>query len=127
MRGFHVLLVDDNFVFNMETCEFLQERGFDVEATYNADAAMAAIDRAERLSGLVTDIDLGPGPDGFAVARYARSRHPHVPVVYVSASPDRSPARPGGRWRGVHRQAPRSRPDRDRPGPRDPARSRLIR
>ncbi len=92
MRGFHVLLVDDNFVFNLETCEFLQARGFDVEATYNADAAIAAIDRSERLSGLVTDIDLGPGPDGFAVARHARSRYPHLPVVYVSANPDLSPA-----------------------------------
>ena len=92
MRGFHVLLVDDNFVFNMETCEFLQTRGFDVQATYTAHAAMAAIDQAERLSGLVTDIDLGPGPDGFAVARYARSRYPHLPVVYVSANPDIAPS-----------------------------------
>ena len=35
---------------------------------------------------LVTDLDLGPGPNGFAVARYARQVTPDLPVVFISGT-----------------------------------------
>jgi CheY-like chemotaxis protein len=38
-----------------------------------------------RIAGLVTDIRLGGGPDGWKVARHAREAIPHLPVVYISA------------------------------------------
>jgi CheY-like chemotaxis protein len=38
---------------------------------------------------LVTDINLGPGSDGVALAAAARRLRPGLPVVYVTANPDR--------------------------------------
>jgi FixJ family two-component response regulator len=35
-------------------------------------------------SGLVTDIRLGTGPDGWDVARTARERNPELPIVYMT-------------------------------------------
>jgi CheY-like chemotaxis protein len=81
-----VLFVEDNFFCNMESCEFLRENGFIVIPAYCALAALEVIRRHERISALVTDIDLGPGRDGFEVARYARAAYPDLPVVYISSA-----------------------------------------
>jgi CheY-like chemotaxis protein len=46
---------------------------------------------------LVTDINLGPGTDGLALAAAARRVRPGLPVVYVTANPERvATARRGG-------------------------------
>jgi CheY-like chemotaxis protein len=79
-----ILCVDDDFISNMETCEFLRGSGFAVSEVYCAYAAFEAIDRHGYLSGLVTDIDLGAGASGFEVARRARAVHPSLPVVFIS-------------------------------------------
>lgn len=84
-RG-HVLFVDDNFICSFENCEFLRQEGFSVLAVYTAPAALEHINRHQILSGLVTDIDLGPGDDGFAVARWARAAYPDLPVVFISGT-----------------------------------------
>ena len=86
MHQFRVLLVEDNFILNMECCEFLRESGMFVAEAYCAAAAFEVLDRPGRLSGLVTDIDLGVGPDGFEVARRARAAYPDIPVVYISGT-----------------------------------------
>ncbi len=84
LTGHRILFVDDNFICNLEAREFLQAQGMAVEAVYCAAAALEAIERRGQLSALVTDIDLGEGPDGFEVARRARAVHPHLPVIYIS-------------------------------------------
>jgi CheY-like chemotaxis protein len=81
-----ILLVEDNVIQNLELCEFLRGLGHQVRPVYCGKAAFEAIDRHERLIALVTDIDLGPGPDGVDVARYARAFSSHLPVVFVSAA-----------------------------------------
>ena len=86
MHQFRVLLVEDNFILNMECCEFLRECGMFVTEAYCAAAAFETINRPGRLSALVTDIDLGPGPDGFEVARRARAAYPDIPIVYMSGT-----------------------------------------
>lgn len=79
----HVLLVDDDYVVNLAICEYLREAGFPVETAYTGFGALAALRRRPPWA-LVTDIDLGPGADGFDVARFARASHPGLPVVYIS-------------------------------------------
>jgi DNA-binding NtrC family response regulator len=81
----HVLIVDDDYVINLELHEFLQESGFAVESVYSAATAFAALKRHPPWA-LVTDLDLGAGPDGFDVARYARGVHPGMPVVFISGT-----------------------------------------
>ena len=86
MQGIRVLFVDDNFLFNLDIREFLQNKGCAVEAVFCASAAFEAIDRGRYLTALVTDIDLGSGPDGFDVACHARAAYPLLPVVYISGT-----------------------------------------
>lgn len=86
MQESRVLVVDDDFIVNLNIRELLQAGGADVESVYCASAAFEAIDRHPRPSALVTDIELGPGPSGFDVARYARAAYPTLPVVYVSGT-----------------------------------------
>jgi CheY-like chemotaxis protein len=84
LSGHRILFVDDNFICNLETREFLQAQGMAVAAAYCGAAALQMIDRGDRLSALVTDIDLGDGPDGFQIARRARAVYPGLPVVFIS-------------------------------------------
>lgn len=79
-----ILSVDDDFVSNMETCEFLRSQGFAVSEVYCAFAAIETIERRYVLSGLVTDIELGAGANGFDVARRAREVYSSLPVVFIS-------------------------------------------
>lgn len=81
-----IIFVDDDFICNLDICEILREADFKVVTTYCASAAFEAIAKGGHLSGLVTDIDLGPGADGFEVARRARAAYPHLPVVYISGT-----------------------------------------
>ena len=48
--------------------------------------AIAALRDGHTFRGLVTDINLGTGPDGWAVARIAREVTPGLPVVYLSGA-----------------------------------------
>ena len=86
MSGLRILVVEDDFILNQTLSEHLQECGFNVESVYCGAAAFEAIDRGRPLAGLVSDIDLGPGADGIAVAHRARGSYPGLPVVFVSAT-----------------------------------------
>lgn len=83
-----ILVVEDNFILNFEICEFLRGAGHEIRSVYCGQAAFEAINRHEHLLALLTDIDLGPGPDGVDVARYARAFSPRLPVVFISAARD---------------------------------------
>ena len=86
MIGIRVLVVDDDVILNFASCDFLQDNGFDVVGVHCAADAFAAVERASRLSALVTDIELGVGPNGFDVAHRARAANPRLPVVFVSGT-----------------------------------------
>lgn len=81
-----IIFVDDDFICNLDICEILREADFGVVTTYCAADAFEAIAKADKLSGLVTDIDLGPGADGFEVARRARAAYPDLPIIYISGT-----------------------------------------
>ncbi|MDB5433072.1 MAG: response regulator receiver protein [Caulobacter sp.] len=86
MTESYILFVEDSRMCMMETSELLRDHGFNVLEAHCAQEAFEALQGAEFLTALVTDIDLGEGPDGFEVARRARIIHPGLPVVYVSGS-----------------------------------------
>jgi CheY-like chemotaxis protein len=94
MDGTHVLLVEDDMIISLELHEFLQDSGFTVEAAYSGAGALAAIGRHAPWA-LVTDLDLGRGPDGFEVARSARVARPGLPVVFMSGTMEARHAREG--------------------------------
>jgi CheY-like chemotaxis protein len=80
-----VLLVDDEPLILASAQDALEEGGYTIAAVDNGSDAVAFIDtRVDELSCLVTDIRLGDGPDGWAVAHHARERRPDLPVVYMT-------------------------------------------
>lgn len=81
-----LLLVEDEALILMIAQEALEEGGYTVLTAADGNEAMALLDdRHEQILGLVTDIRLGGSPDGWELARHARSLNHHVPVVYATA------------------------------------------
>lgn len=81
-----VLLVEDEFLICEMMAEALVEHGFDVWAVSNARDALEHLIAGAPCDVLLTDLNLGPGLDGSALARRARELRPALPVVYVSGS-----------------------------------------
>uniref|UniRef100_B0SVJ8 Response regulator receiver protein n=1 Tax=Caulobacter sp. (strain K31) TaxID=366602 RepID=B0SVJ8_CAUSK len=86
MNAHQILFVEDDPLISLSASEFIRDRGFRVLDADCALDAMKVIDRHGYLSALVTDVDLGPGQDGFALARQVRTAYPHLPVVFVSGT-----------------------------------------
>jgi CheY-like chemotaxis protein len=86
MTGSVVILLVEDEAFIQDLVELvLQEGGFAVVKASSGDEAMAMLeaDKTE-FHALVSDINLGRGPTGWAVAKRARELNEHLPVVYVT-------------------------------------------
>ena len=84
-----VLLVEDDAMVRLTLADFLEAAGLDFLETDNAEDALAIIeDSGRRIDVLCTDLDLGPGDDGLALAKKARLRQPELLVVYETGSPE---------------------------------------
>lgn len=80
-----LLLVEDSIEIRALVQDALEEAGFQLETASNGREALAALEKAEtEFRGLVTDVNLGDGPDGWEVAKHARELNPTIPVVYMS-------------------------------------------
>jgi CheY-like chemotaxis protein len=80
-----ILVAEDDRRLLDSTQEALEQGGFRVRAATSGEEAIHLIWHMEQpIIGLVTDIHLGTGPDGWEVARTARERNPALPVVYMT-------------------------------------------
>ena len=85
-----VLVVEDEPLIRALVAEVLEDAGFAVTEAADGEEAMAVLDGlTDPPTVLATDINLGPGTDGIALATEARDRWPGLPVVYITGSPDR--------------------------------------
>lgn len=82
-----ILVVDDDVRTARLLARMLQEDGFDVELAIDGAAAINRLARSPIPDILVTDLRM-PHADGVAVASYARSRRPGIPVLLVTGYPD---------------------------------------
>jgi CheY-like chemotaxis protein len=81
-----LLVVEDNPLVLMLLATTFEDEGFAVEEAADGAAALAALNRpGAPFDALVTDIDLGQGPDGRMVAQAARRMAPELPVLFVTA------------------------------------------
>ncbi|MCW5713984.1 MAG: response regulator [Bauldia sp.] len=78
-----ILVVDDDAEILSLLRDVLTDDGFRVLAVGSA-AAAAMLLAAEAIDLLITDIDLGAGDDGLALAVDARATRPLLPVIYIS-------------------------------------------
>lgn len=82
-----LLYVEDEFLIQEMLVTALEEAGFHVLVANNGNQALEILaSPAQALNGLITDINLGAGPDGWDVSRAARELTSGLPVVYVSAA-----------------------------------------
>jgi DNA-binding response OmpR family regulator len=80
-----VLYVEDDELIRELSAAALEEAGFKVVAADSGSAAFEALaDDADPFCAMVTDVDLGAGPDGWEVARRGRELNDTLPVIYVS-------------------------------------------
>jgi len=77
-----LLVVDDEVLIADMLDDALVEAGFAIVTANDGNEALAVLDDpAQAVGALITDINMGSTPDGWAVARHARQRQPDLPVV----------------------------------------------
>lgn len=82
-----LLYVEDELLIQGVMIASLEDAGFKLAvADSGAQALQLLAEHGAKLRGLITDVNLGPGPDGWDVARAARESIGGLPVVYVSAA-----------------------------------------
>ncbi len=80
-----LLLVEDDPHIIDVLDDVLTAAGYEVRKAKDGVQALDAIEaNASDLRAVVTDIKLGEGPDGWAIAQRAREFIPNMPVVYMS-------------------------------------------
>lgn len=80
-----LLLADDELLVRLVMQETLEEGGFAVVQAVNGGTAMATLEeRHGEIAAVITDIRLGSGPDGWALAHRARELNASVAVIYVT-------------------------------------------
>jgi len=80
-----LLLADDELLVRLVMQETLEEGGFAILQAANGRTAMATLEqRHGEIAAIITDIRLGSGPDGWALAHRARELNASVAVVYVT-------------------------------------------
>ena len=83
------LVVEDRFLIRMTIRDLLEEAGFECAEAEDAAEALALLDSGDWVPDLlVSDYDLGPGPNGMALAEEALRRLPDLPVLFVTGNPE---------------------------------------
>jgi len=77
-----ILVVEDNPILLLDLCDQLDELGYTTVSATSAATAARLVDGS--ITALITDIELGEGPDGLALARLAARLRPGLPTVVVS-------------------------------------------
>jgi CheY-like chemotaxis protein len=82
-----ILLVEDEHLIREMLVEALEDAGFSTLVAADARAAVALFEEnRDEIRGLVTDINLDDGMDGWELACAAREQASDLPVVYVSGA-----------------------------------------
>ncbi len=87
MYGRHIVVVENEALLRDLIGKTLEGAGFSVATAANAaDAKRACL--ANDPDGLVVDIELGPGPDGFDFVTAITKENPEIAVVFLTNLPD---------------------------------------
>jgi len=82
-----LLVIDDDGRTARLLARLLKEDGYRVEVVCDGAAALARLARGPFPDAIVTDFRM-PHADGMAVAQFARSREPGIPVFIVTGYPE---------------------------------------
>jgi DNA-binding response OmpR family regulator len=88
-----LLLVEDDPALRETLSDALDDIGYDVVVACSGVQALAELEAdAAQFEEVITDINLGTGPDGWDVGRRARECVADMPVVYMSGNSDEWPS-----------------------------------
>lgn len=81
-----LLLVEDEILIRDLLQTALEDSGYSVVTVSHSGEAIQILDGigGQAISALITDVQLGEGPDGWALARTARKLQPQLPIIYMS-------------------------------------------
>jgi CheY-like chemotaxis protein len=80
-----LLIADDEPMIVMAVSQALEDGGYQVlDASTGAQASALLTERHQEICGLITDIRFGSEPDGWEVARQARSLNADIPILYMT-------------------------------------------
>lgn len=78
------LVAEDEVIVALAIEGALADVGFNVTVTHTGDEAVSALASDAQHQLLITDIRLGSGLQGWAVATRARELHPEIQVIYIT-------------------------------------------
>lgn len=82
-----LLYVEDECLIGELVETALRDAGFEVVVATHGEEALNILEaRFATICGLITDINLDEGPDGWAIARRARELVDGMPIVYMSGA-----------------------------------------
>jgi CheY-like chemotaxis protein len=84
-----ILLVEDDEAYAYSASKAIGLAGYKVITAGEFSEALRVLE-SQRVDLLLVDIVMPGQPHGFALARMARRRVPSLPVIYVTAFPDRA-------------------------------------
>ncbi len=85
MQSARLLVVEDEVIVGGVLEDALTEAGYEVFLAHDARTALRELEaNTEQFRGIITDIRLGSGPDGWEIGRRARELSPHIQVIYTS-------------------------------------------
>lgn len=87
LRGFVVLVVDDDADTLALSTTVVESFGCSVLAARSCDEALAVLDSGAHVDLVLSDVVM-PKMNGMALARIARERRPGLPVVLATGYPD---------------------------------------
>ena len=87
LRGYVVLVVDDDADNLAMSRAAVESFGCSVLAARSCDEALAILDSGAHVDIVLSDVVM-PGTSGVALARMARERRPGLPVVLATGFPD---------------------------------------
>jgi DNA-binding NtrC family response regulator len=79
-----VLLVEDEPLVRLVTAEILIEADFRVVEAANADEALTLLSAGVEVDVLLSDVEMPPGPNGYALARQVHEHWPSTEILITS-------------------------------------------
>ena len=81
-----VILLEDEWLVRLSFADYLTEAGYEVIEAGTAEDALAVLEKdAATITALITDVRLGSGMDGLALAHHAARCWPWIKLLVVSA------------------------------------------
>lgn len=85
-RAGTVLVIEDEVILRMDTCEYLRSKGYHVIEAATAEEAMAVLSARDPVDVVFCDVQLPGSIGGLSFTVWAREHFPSMPVILTSGN-----------------------------------------